>query len=99
MGIGWEIKQIANSTKPINAQFLLAHQNQNRCEETECHASNILIETLNQIPQSFDLWLMNFYAPVDLKAQNCFADNRSFPAVYGYDYKLYHCHSKTELPS
>ncbi len=99
MGIGWEIKQIANSPKPINAQFLLAHQNQNRCEGKECRASNILKQTLNQLPQPVDLWLMNFSAPVDLKAQNCFADTRSFPPVYGYDYKLYHCHSNTELPS
>ncbi|HEY9692793.1 MAG TPA: hypothetical protein V6D15_11335 [Oculatellaceae cyanobacterium] len=99
MGIGWEIKQIANSQKPINAQFLLAHQNQNRCEGKECRASNILKQTIAQLPQPIDLWLMNFSAAVDLKAQNCFADTRSLPQVYGYDYKLYHCHSDTELPS
>ena len=99
MGIGWEIKQIANSQKPINAQFLLAHQNQNRCEGKECRASDILKQTLNELPQPMDLWLMNFHAPVDLKAQNCFADPSSFPPVYGYDYKLYHCRSNTKLPS
>ncbi|MGB3204976.1 MAG: glycosyltransferase family 39 protein [Crinalium sp.] len=99
MGIGWEIKKITNSGKPINAQFLLAHQNQNRCEGKECRASDILKQTLPQLPQPVDLWLMNFHAPVDLKAQNCLADTRSFPPVYGYDYKLYHCHSNTELPS
>jgi uncharacterized membrane protein len=74
---------ITNSPLP-NPQFLLAHQDKDPKTSTAA-----LQQTLKALPQPFDLWLVNFYAPVEVN--NCVADTQSLPAVDGYDYKLYHC--------
>ncbi|MBW4575747.1 MAG: glycosyltransferase [Aphanothece sp. CMT-3BRIN-NPC111] len=87
MGIGWEFK----GQTQVNPQFLLAHQDQQRCEGRGCRASSILQQALTELPRPLDLWLVNFYAPVELEAQKCLADTRSFAPIYGYDYKPYHC--------
>ena len=99
MGIGWEFKRATKPQTKINPQFLLAHQNQRKCEGKECHASIVLQQTLSQMPRPLDLWLANFYAPAELETQKCFADAQSFPPVYGYDYKLYHCPAEAEIRS
>ncbi|QLE54691.1 phospholipid carrier-dependent glycosyltransferase [Nostoc sp. TCL26-01] len=84
MGIAreWQLQNF-NSPSPL---FLLAHQDKNL--QT---ATNTLENTLKTLPRPFDLWLVNFHAPVGEKIAECIADNQSLPAVNGYEYKIYHC--------
>ena len=69
--------------------FLLA----NLKRETPEIASGTLEKTLSQLQRPLDLWLVNFRAPVDLKAQGCEVESRKLPAVDGYEYQVYHCSS------
>ncbi len=78
MGIAREFKLSATNS-PL---FFLAHQDQSK-------PSIVLQTTLNQLPRPLDLWLVNFYAPVEVIS--CIADSQSLPAVDGYNYQLYHC--------
>ncbi len=80
MGLAREFK-IAHFTSP---KFFLAHQDQSNT------STDALQKTLNQIPESLDLWLVNFYAPV--KFNNCVPVALSLPLVDGYNYQLFHCH-------
>ncbi|MDZ8084420.1 MAG: glycosyltransferase [Nostoc sp. DedQUE12b] len=84
MGVAREIK-LANSLQ--NPRFLLAHQNQ------DPNASTIALEnTLKKLPRPFDLWLVNFHAPVAETVKTCaISDTKSMPSVDGYEYELYHC--------
>ncbi len=94
MGIAWEFKRNAKSHKTKKLpQFLLAHQTQNKCQGTACQASTTLQKTLAQLPRPLDLWLVNFQAPIEQKAPNCFPENISKyrTSVNGYTSKLYHC--------
>ncbi|MEQ9367806.1 MAG: glycosyltransferase family 39 protein [Coleofasciculus chthonoplastes F3-SA18-01] len=91
MGIAWELKNHASSTIK-NPQFLLAHQNEYRCQESTCPASTTLEQTLAQLPRPLDIWLVNFKATVaDLP--NCYAEDfsQNKVGVDGYHYQLYHC--------
>ncbi|WP_442949920.1 glycosyltransferase family 39 protein [Nostoc sp.] len=84
MGVAREIK-LANSLQ--NPLFLLAHQ------DREPNASTIALEnTLKKLPRPFDLWLVNFHAPVAEAVKTCvMSDTQSLPTVDGYEYELYHC--------
>ncbi|MEH1974889.1 MAG: glycosyltransferase [Nostoc sp.] len=84
MGVAREIK-LANS--PPKALFLLAHQDQ------DPNISTIALEnTLKNLPRPFDLWLVNFHAPVAEAVKTCvISDTKSLPSVDGYEYGLYHC--------
>ncbi|MEH2151179.1 glycosyltransferase family 39 protein [Nostoc sp.] len=84
MGVAREIK-LANS--PPKAMFLLAHQDQ------DPNTSTIALEnTLKNLPRPFDLWLVNFHAPVAEAVKTCvISDTKSLPSVDGYEYGLYHC--------
>ncbi|MGF1935967.1 MAG: glycosyltransferase family 39 protein [Nostoc sp. ChiQUE02] len=84
MGVAREIK-LANSLK--NPLFLLAHQAQ------DPNTSTIALEnTLKKLPRPFDLWLVNFHAPVAEAVKTCLiSDSQSLPSVDGYEYELYHC--------
>ncbi|MEH2027260.1 glycosyltransferase family 39 protein [Nostoc sp.] len=84
MGVAREMK-LANS--PQNPLFLLAHQVQ------DPNTSTIALEnTLNKLPRPFDLWLVNFHAPVAEAVKTCvISDTQSLPSVDGYEYQLYHC--------
>ncbi|MBE9129184.1 MULTISPECIES: glycosyltransferase family 39 protein [unclassified Coleofasciculus] len=93
MGIAWEFKGSANlQALPLNPQFLLAHQDQYRCEGTACQASTTLDQTLAQLSRPLDVWLVNFNAPVK-DMPNCFAEDSSQYQILvdGYDYRMYHC--------
>ncbi|MBD2531455.1 glycosyltransferase [Nostoc flagelliforme FACHB-838] len=84
MGVAREIK-LANSLQ--NPLFLLAHQGQDPNTSTIA-----LAETLKKLPRPFDLWLVNFHAPVAEAVKTCItSDTKSMPSVDGYEYKLYHC--------
>ena len=84
MGVAREIK-LANSLQ--NPLFLLAHQ------DRDPNASTIALEnTLKKLPRPFDLWLVNFHAPVAKTANTCvMSDTQSLPSIDGYEYELYHC--------
>ncbi|WP_375506775.1 glycosyltransferase [uncultured Nostoc sp.] len=84
MGVAREIKLANSLQKPL---FLLAHQ------DKDPNTSTIALEnTLNQLPRPFDLWLVNFYAPVAEAVKTCvIPDTQSMPSIDGYEYKLYHC--------
>ncbi|WP_416290521.1 glycosyltransferase family 39 protein [Nostoc sp. UHCC 0251] len=84
MGVAREIK-LANALQ--NPLFLLAHQDQ------DPNTSTIALEnTLKKLPRPFDLWLVNFHAPVAEAVKTCvMSDAQSLPKVDGYEYELYHC--------
>ncbi|BAY13121.1 glycosyltransferase family 39 protein [Calothrix sp. NIES-2098] len=83
MGIARELKV---SGSPTTSQFLLAHQ------EKDPKTSTVSLEnTLKQLPRPFDLWLVNFYAPIAEEVKQCLPETKSLAAVNGYDYKIYHC--------
>ncbi|MBW4558599.1 MAG: glycosyltransferase [Trichormus sp. ATA11-4-KO1] len=84
MGVAREFKvQNLPSPSPL---FLLAHQDQDPNTATKT-----LENTLKSLPRPFDLWLVNFHAPVAAAAKKCVADTQALPAVDGYEYKIYHC--------
>ncbi|WP_265271567.1 glycosyltransferase [Nostoc sp. KVJ3] len=84
MGVAREFKLSNSPQQPL---FILAHQDQ------DSKTSSIPLEnTLNKLPRPFDLWLVNFHAPVAEAVKTCaISDTQSLPAVNGYEYKLYHC--------
>ncbi|MEH2099870.1 MAG: glycosyltransferase [Nostoc sp.] len=84
MGVAREIKLGNSLQKPL---FLLAHQDQDPNTSTIA-----LANTLNKLPRPFDLWLVNFHAPVAEAVKTCvISDTQSLPGVDGYEYELYHC--------
>ncbi|AFY46755.1 putative membrane protein [Nostoc sp. PCC 7524] len=84
MGIARELR-IQNIKSP-GSLFLLAHQDQ------DSHTATTTLEnTVKALPLPFDLWLVNFHAPVDKAVKKCAADTQTLPSVDGYEYKLYHC--------
>ncbi|MBU7586224.1 MAG: glycosyltransferase [Nostoc sp. TH1S01] len=84
MGVAREWK-IQNQPSP-SLQFILAHQDQDPNEST-----NTLNNLLKTLPKPFDLWLVNFRAPVAAEAEKCLTETQSLPAVNGYEYNIYHC--------
>ncbi|MBW4563867.1 MAG: glycosyltransferase family 39 protein [Mojavia pulchra JT2-VF2] len=83
MGIARELKFSGSQT---TTQFLLAHQ------EKDPNTSTLALEnTLKQLPRPFDLWLVNFNAPISEEVKKCLPENKSFVPVNGYEYKIYHC--------
>ena len=88
MGIGWEF---LSTVPPIKPQFLLAHQEQKRCQGNSCPASIVLQQSLASLPHPLDVWLVNFHAPTDSIADTCAADSHPSTPINGYHYQLYHC--------
>ncbi|ALF56267.1 glycosyltransferase [Nostoc piscinale CENA21] len=84
MGVAREWK-IQNQPSP-SLQFILAHQDQDPNKST-----NTLNNILKTLPKPFDLWLVNFHAPIAAETEKCIAETKSLPAVNGYEYKIYHC--------
>jgi uncharacterized membrane protein len=92
IGLGWEFQRNNALHSAASPQFLLGHQNCDPTPGKECAALTALLQqTLPQLPRPLDLWTVNFPAPVNLEAQNCFSDFPSWPQAHGYDYQLYHC--------
>lgn len=92
MGVAREFKIYSSGTlreqksKDISPLFLLAHQNE------DPNTSTVTLQnTLKKLPRPLDLWLVNFYAPEPEEVKNCVLEQKSLPAVNGYEYKLYHC--------
>lgn len=82
MGIARELEASAQT----NTQFLLAHQKKDPDTSTAA-----LENTLKQLPRPFDLWLVNFHAPIAAEVKKCLYQTKSLPFVDGYEYKLYQC--------
>jgi uncharacterized membrane protein len=91
MGVGWELLHSRTKKMPLNPQFLLAHQNQRKCEETDCTVSTTLAEAIDRMPKPLDLWLLNFQAPFEPTDRKCFSDRSDRIPIYGYEYRFYHC--------
>jgi uncharacterized membrane protein len=84
MGVAREFKM--QSSRFPDILFLLAHQDQ------DPNTSTIALENnLKKLPRPFDLWLVNFRAPVAEEVKKCVAHTQSLPVVNGYEYKIYHC--------
>ncbi len=86
MGIAWQMRRTAEAKQ---TQFLFAHQPEIICKK-DCPTTNILRQSVDRISGSIDLWLINFYAPIDLPPI-CKQDKNLRGNVDGYEYKLYHC--------
>ncbi|MDB9304168.1 glycosyltransferase [Nodularia spumigena CS-591/12] len=84
MGVAREFK-MQNSPSP-SPLFLLAHQGENPNSATKS-----LNNTLQELPRPFDLWLVNFKAPIAEEVEKCDLEEKSLPAINGYVYELYHC--------
>lgn len=83
MGIARELKF---SSLQTNIQFLLAHQ------QEDPNTSTVALEnTLKQLPRPFDLWLVNFHAPIAAEVNKCLPQTQPSAAVNGYEYKIYYC--------
>jgi uncharacterized membrane protein len=82
MGIAWELRE---HPLPSPVSFLLVHQ----APEDPHLATAILQQALVQLPRPFDLWAVNFHAPVQLNG--CVAESESLPSVNGYSHQLYRC--------
>jgi len=79
MGIAWEFKF---SDVQIQPSFLLLHSNDEQI-------SNVLPNTIEDLPKPLDLWLVNFEQEIDLN--KCVADSKLLPSVNGYKYKHLRC--------
>jgi uncharacterized membrane protein len=84
LGVAREFKM--QNSYSLNPLFLLAHQDKDPNIST-----NILENNLKTLSQPFDLWLVNFHAPIAEEVKKCIAHSPSLPAVNGYEYKVYHC--------
>ncbi len=84
MGVAREFKM--ENSRSSDILFLLAHQDQDPNTSTIALANN-----LKTLPRPFDLWLVNFRAPVAEEVKKCVANTQSLPLVNGYDYKIFHC--------
>ncbi|MEA5583295.1 glycosyltransferase [Nodularia harveyana UHCC-0300] len=84
MGVAREFK-ISNSPSP-SPLFLFAHQDQDPNSSTTS-----LSNTFTALARPFDLWLVNFHAPIAEEVQQCAAETENMPAIDGYVYELYHC--------
>ncbi|RCJ39725.1 glycosyltransferase [Nostoc minutum NIES-26] len=87
MGVARELN-IQNLLSPSHL-FFLAHQDQNPNTSTTA-----LANTIKTLSRPFDLWLVNFHAPIAEEVKKCVADTQSLPAINGYEYKIYHCQLK-----
>ena len=82
VGIAWELK---NSDLAEKMKFILVDLDVDNLPQ----ANIDLAEGLAEKQQEFDLWLVNFSAPV--KLDSCRVDRQDFPLVDGYEYQHYIC--------
>ncbi|AOY82054.1 phospholipid carrier-dependent glycosyltransferase [Moorena producens JHB] len=93
MGLAWEFQQKADQKlSSVNPQFLLAHQDQIQCQQTNCPAAITLKQTVAELSSTLDVWLVNFNATVE-ELPNCSAENsvNNLISVDGYQAQVYHC--------
>ncbi|HIK27934.1 MAG: glycosyltransferase [Oscillatoriaceae bacterium SKW80] len=94
MGIAWEFRRLYPQANLIaDIKFFLAHQENAYCQKNNCSAGKSLEKAVAKLRQPTDVWLVNFHAPVNLEAQNCFSVKKLNGAsgVNGYNYQVYRC--------
>ena len=88
MGLAWQFQQLLQKDKlNFKPQFLLAHNDR----EDESVATQVLYKALNKMPRPFQLWVVNFSAPIQLETQNCTTQDEHKRKAKGYRYRLYSC--------
>ena len=100
MNLAWQFQQLLQKDElNFNPQFLLAHKNQ----EDDSVATQVLYQQLSKIPRPFQLWVVNFFAPIQLETQNCLTQEEDKYRAKGYRYRMYSCfdalsnHQKEEV--
>ena len=88
MSIAWQFQQLLHKDKlKFKPQFLLAHQDR----EDRLAATRVLYKQLDKMPRPFQLWVVNFFAPIQLENQNCTTQEEHEYRATGYRYRMYSC--------
>ena len=88
MSIAWQFQQLLEQDKlNFKPQFLLAHKKR----EDESSATQILAQELDKMPRPFQLWVVNFFAPIQLESSSCTTEEEHEYRATGYRYRLYSC--------
>ena len=82
VGIAWELRKYELAEK---VEFILVDLDTDNLDK----ANVTLAEEIADKQQDFDLWLVNFSAPV--KLESCSVDEQNYTLVDGYDYEHYIC--------
>ena len=88
MSLAWQFQQLLNQDKlNFQPQFLLAHNDR----EDRLVATQVLYKQLSKMPRPFQLWVVNFSAPIQLETQNCTTQEEHEYRATGYRYRMYSC--------
>ena len=88
MGLAWQFQQLLQKDKlNFKPQFLLAHNDR----EDPLAATQVLYKQLSKMPRPFQLWVVNFSAPIQLETQNCTTQEEHEYRATGYRYRMYSC--------
>ena len=88
MSLAWQFQQLLTKDKlHFKPKFLLAHND----SEDESRATQVLYQELANMPRPFQLWVVNFPAPMELEKQNCTTQDDRKRRATGYRYQLYSC--------
>ena len=88
MSIAWQFQQLLQKDKlNFKPQFLLAHHDR----EDPLVATQVLYKQLGKMPRPFQLWVVNFSAPIQLETQNCTIQEEDEYRATGYRYRMYSC--------
>ena len=82
IGIAWELRKYELAEK---VEFILVDLDTDNLDKVNV----TLVEEIADKQQDFDLWLVNFSAPV--KLDSCSVDEQNSTLVDGYDYQHYIC--------
>jgi uncharacterized membrane protein len=83
LGIATEMGRSSPKSQISNTKFLFVKPDQ---------TPTTLQEEIQNLPKPFDLWLINYSSSPSIP-NTCSKDQKFTLAVYGYDYKLYHCNN------
>ncbi len=88
MSLAWQFQQLLAKDKlNFKPKFLLAHND----SEDDPKATQVLYQELAKMPRPFQLWVVNFPAPMELEKQNCTTQDERKRRATGYRYQLYSC--------
>ena len=88
MSLAWQFQQLLQQDKlNFEPKFLLAHSDR----EDNSTAMQTLYQQLDKMPRPFQLWVVNFPAPLQLETHNCTTQDERKRKATGYRYQLYSC--------
>ena len=88
MSLAWQFQQLLQKDRlDFKPQFLLAHS----YGEDESIATQVVEKAVDTMPRPFQLWVVNFSAPIQLETQNCTTQDERKRKATGYRYRLYSC--------